>query len=211
VTIYRIFPGIGSARRVTCLHAAALDVLPMGSGTTFGTVFREGSRGSVQGTPRILGIIQIPFFFFELGIFAIPGAEFPQAAGVREPEPATQKVENKDEEFTCPGCFEDVTLGNTTALNCTHRFCNNCWTVRSTVECFFFFFCFYLLFRFLCRILERSLVSQTYISMKINEGQARNIRCMVRPFQELFLETRFTHPFGAGAQMQRSRRRDSGT
>eukprot|EP00761_Pharyngomonas_kirbyi_P012973 gb/GECH01013000.1/.p1 GENE.gb/GECH01013000.1/~~gb/GECH01013000.1/.p1 ORF type:complete len:601 (+),score=131.01 gb/GECH01013000.1/:1-1803(+) len=37
--------------------------------------------------------------------------------------------DDKDEEgeFECPGCFDDVSIQDTTTLGCGHRFCNDCW------------------------------------------------------------------------------------
>lgn len=36
---------------------------------------------------------------------------------------------DKNAVFECPGCLDDVKIADTTALLCTHRFCNKCWKV----------------------------------------------------------------------------------
>lgn len=63
-------------------------------------------------------------------------------------------------------CMDDVPEDNTTKLNCGHRFCNDCYQVHSLEA------------QAAMSMLTLSCSAQTYVAMKINEGQSNNITCM---------------------------------
>lgn len=66
--------------------------------------------------------------FFELGRDVIC-----KKAGIVVTEDSLDKAK-QDEIITCDGCCDDVPHKNSTALNCGHRFCNECWKTYITMK-----------------------------------------------------------------------------
>lgn len=70
-------------------------------------------------------------------------------------------------------CYDEYKGEETTALSCGHRFCNDCWKVLYSV-----YYC-----------LESIEMWQTYVTMKIKDGESTHVKCMGSKCNNLFDES----------------------